>query len=236
MEETAIRMVCEWCQSSKVRCHIVHLSTADALNVIKETKDSGAPLTVETCYHYLILSAEEVPRSATEFKCCPPIREKENQEKLWVGLDSGVLDMVVSDHSPCIKELKASGNFVTAWGGISSLQFGLPLLWTAARLRNISLPNLSKLLSSEPARLCKLHRQKGTIEVNMDGDFVIWDPEETFKVEISNIFYKNKISPYKEKLLHGKVMATILRGNYIYKNDRVIDQPMGRLLLSNLFE
>ncbi|XP_025986246.1 allantoinase, mitochondrial isoform X2 [Solenopsis invicta] len=192
MELDAVKLICDWCTRYKVRCHIVHLSSAECLPLINDTKARGAPLTVETCYHYLVLAAEEIPAGSTEFKCCPPIRGKNNQEQLWHGIKNGTLDMIVSDHSPCVPELKTRGNFLTAWGGISSLQFGLSLIWTAARTRDMSLSDVSKLLSSQPAKLCGLEDRKGDLLVGMDADFVIWDPEESIKIEANDIHHKNK--------------------------------------------
>ncbi|CAK9797674.1 Probable allantoinase 1 [Anthophora quadrimaculata] len=235
MEVNAIKMICQWCEKSNVRCHIVHLSTADALDLIKAAKNKGTPITTETCHHYLLLSAEEVPKGATEFKCCPPIRDKVNRDKLWDGLRNEVIDMVVSDHSPCTEELKTKGNFLTAWGGISSLQFGLSLLWTAARLKGIGLTEISRLLSAAPAKLCGLDNRKGTIAVNMDADFVIWDPEKKFKVERNRIFFKNKLTPYENRILYGKVEATVLRGEYIFKDNQLCEKPIGNLLLKKNF-
>ncbi|XP_077261820.1 allantoinase, mitochondrial-like isoform X2 [Temnothorax americanus] len=181
MELDAVKLICDWCIKYNFRCHIVHLSSAECLTLVNDTKARGAPLTVETCYHYLTLAAEEIPAGSTEFKCCPPIRGKSNREQLWHGVKSGTIDMIVSDHSPCVPELKTRGNFLTAWGGISSLQFGLPLVWTAARMRSIPLSDVSKLLSSQPARLCGLEDRKGDLSVGMDADFVIWNPEESIK-------------------------------------------------------
>ncbi|XP_017792355.1 PREDICTED: allantoinase [Habropoda laboriosa] len=235
MEINAIKMICHWCEKSNVRCHIVHLSTADALDLIKATKGKGAPITAETCHHYLLLSAEEVPVCATEFKCCPPIRDKVNRDKLWDGLRNKVIDMVVSDHSPCTEELKTKGNFLTAWGGISSLQFGLSLLWTAARLKSVGLTEISRLLSAAPAKLCGLNDRKGTLSVGMDADFVIWDPEKMFKVERNHILFKNKLTPYENRILYGKVEATVLRGEYIFKDNQLCEKPVGNLLLKKNF-
>ncbi|XP_036140173.1 allantoinase, mitochondrial isoform X2 [Monomorium pharaonis] len=231
MELKAVKLICDWCIKYNVRCHIVHLSSAKCLALINDAKTRGAPLTVETCYHYLILAAEEIPEGSTEFKCCPPIRGKNNREQLWHGIKNGTLDMVVSDHSPCVPELKTRGNFLTAWGGISSLQFGLPLIWTAARTRNISFSDISKLLSKQPARLCGLEDRKGDLFVGMDADFIIWDPEESIKVEVDDIYYKNKLTPYQGKILFGKTIATVLRGRFVFKEGKVCDKPVGKLLL-----
>ncbi|XP_076385534.1 allantoinase isoform X2 [Megachile rotundata] len=235
MEVSAIKMICQWCKASNVRCHIVHLSTAEALDLIKEAKQCGAPLTAETCHHYLLFSSEEVPKGATEFKCCPPIRDKMNQDKLWRGLQDRVLDMVVSDHSPCVEELKTKGNFLTAWGGISSLQFGLSLLWTAAKSKNVKLTQISSWLSSGPARLCGLDNRKGSLSVGMDADVVVWDPEKKFKVTREQILFKNKLTPYENKVLYGKVEATILGGEYIYRDNQLCEKPIGNLLLHEDF-
>ncbi|XP_018348111.1 PREDICTED: allantoinase [Trachymyrmex septentrionalis] len=232
MELDAVKLICDWCIKYNFRCHIVHLSSAECLALIKDAKTRGAPLTVETCYHYLVLAAEEIPAGFTEFKCCPPIRKNSNREQLWHGVKNGTLDMIVSDHSPCVSELKTSGNFLTAWGGISSLQFGLPLIWTAARMRGIPLFDVSKLLSSQPAKLCGLENRKGDLSVGKDADFVIWDPEESIKIEVDDIYHKNKLTPYQGKILFGKVLATVLRGRFIFKEGEICDKPLGKLLLN----
>ncbi|XP_018317679.1 allantoinase isoform X1 [Mycetomoellerius zeteki] len=232
MELDAVKLICDWCIKYNFRCHIVHLSSAECLALIKDAKTRGAPLTVETCYHYLVLAAEEVPACLTEFKCCPPIRKNSNREQLWYGVKNETLDMIVSDHSPCVPELKTFGNFLTAWGGISSLQFGLPLIWTAARLRDISFSDISKLLSNQPAKLCGLEDRKGDLSVGKDADFVIWDPEKSIKIEADDIYHKNKLTPYQGKILFGKVIATVLRGRFVFKEGKICDKPLGKLLLN----
>ncbi|XP_011053549.1 PREDICTED: allantoinase, mitochondrial isoform X1 [Acromyrmex echinatior] len=232
MELDAVKLICDWCIKYNFRCHIVHLSSAECLALIKDAKTLGAPLTVETCYHYLVLAAEEIPAGFTEFKCCPPIRKNSNREQLWHGVKNGTLDMIVSDHSPCVSELKTSGNFLTAWGGISSLQFGLPLIWTAAKMRGIPFFDVSKLLSNQPAKLCGLEDRKGDLSVGKDADFVIWDPEESIKIEADDIYHKNKLTPYQGKILFGKVIATVLRGRFVFKEGKICDKPLGKLLLN----
>lgn len=233
MEVEAIKMVSSLCKKYGVRCHIVHLSASDALDIIRTAKSEGSHLTAETCHHYLNLSAEEVPSNATEFKCCPPIRELSNQNKLWEALETGLLDMVVSDHSPSTAELKRCGDFMTAWGGISSLQFGLSIMWTAAKKRGMNLENVSRLLSAAPAKLCRLDDRKGRLCEGMDADLLIWNPEATIEIEESMILHKNKLTPYMGKELFGQVVATIIRGNEVYKNGILVDKPIGNLLLRN---
>ncbi|KAL5015000.1 hypothetical protein ScPMuIL_009270 [Solemya velum] len=189
MEIEAIKLVCGMCLKYRVRCHIVHLSAASALPLIREARRAGAPLTVETCHHYLCLDSARVPRGATQYKCCPPIRDQGNQGQLWEALRARDIDMVVSDHSPCIPELKnlQKGDFMEAWGGISSVQLGLSLFG----------PVLS-------------------IKAGYDADFVIWDPDATFEVTEEKILHRNKLTPYIGRKLKGVVHTTVLGGRVVY--------------------
>ncbi|XP_062853283.1 allantoinase, mitochondrial [Trichomycterus rosablanca] len=235
MELEAIRTVAQLCLQYRVRCHIVHLSSAQALDVIRSARQSGALLTVETTHHYLTLNSESVPSGATQFKCCPPIRDSANQEQLWCALRAGDIDMVVSDHSPCTPDLKLMdrGDFSQAWGGISSLQFGLPLFWTSARRRGFSFPDVVKLMCDEPARLCRLDNRKGKLVPGHDADLVIWDPEKEFTITEENIEHKNKLTPYLGMTLCGEIKATVLRGKIVYLNGTFNPRPLGELLLIN---
>jgi len=234
MEISAIQLVIDICRSSKVPCHIVHLSAAEALPLIKAARAEGLPLSVETCHHYLNLTAEEIPARATQFKCCPPIRSSINQEALWQAVIDGHIDMLVSDHSPCTPDLKKPGvkDFMDSWGGISSLQFGLSLFWGQADKRNLTLQSLNRLMSQAPARLAGLSHRKGQISPGFDADFVIWAPEQTSVVTVENIQHKNKITPYLNRTLQGVVLKTILAGKVIYtKEDGFVGKPCGALLV-----
>ncbi|KAK2835976.1 hypothetical protein Q5P01_016460 [Channa striata] len=233
MEIEAIRLVADLCLQYQVRCHIVHLSSAKALKLIQKARQAGAPLTVETTHHYLSLCAENIRAGATQFKCCPPIRGSENQEQLWSALKAGQIDMVVSDHSPCTPDLKKlnSGDFTQAWGGISSLQFGLPLFWSSASKRGFELSDVVRLLSQKPAQLCGLDNQKGSLTPGYDADLVIWDPERQFEVEEKSIHHKNKLTPYLGITLQGVVCATILRGQLVYRQGSFCPEPLGKHLL-----
>ncbi|TRY54575.1 hypothetical protein DNTS_001576 [Danionella cerebrum] len=232
MELEAIHTVTQLCLQYQVRCHIVHLSSAQSLSLIRAARQAGAPLTVETTHHYLNLSAEEIPARATQFKCCPPIREIANQELLWSALKSGDIDMVVSDHSPCTPDLKVldTGDFMQAWGGISSLQFGLSLFWTSASQRGFSLSDAARLLCKKPAQLCCLDNQKGSLNPGHDADLVIWDPEKEFTVKEDDIHHKNKLTPYLGLALRGMVRCTIVRGRLVYSNGSFSSQPLGKQL------
>uniref|UniRef100_H3AEL7 allantoinase n=1 Tax=Latimeria chalumnae TaxID=7897 RepID=H3AEL7_LATCH len=233
MEVEAIWTVSELCLRYNVRCHIVHLSSAKALPIIEKARQAGAPLTVETTHHYLNLSAAGIPGGATLYKSCPPIRGRDNQERLWSALKAGQIDMVVSDHSPCTADLKQleSGDFMAAWGGISSLQFGLSLFWTSAKRRGFSLPDLVKLMCQNPAQLCRLEGRKGVIAPGMDADIVIWDPEKQFEIKEELIHHKTRLTPYLGFQLQGEVLATIVRGKLVYFRGRFSPQALGKSIL-----
>jgi len=172
-----------------LRTHIVHLSSAPAIPLVKSAKAKGLPLTVETCFHYLCLTASDIPDGHPEFKCCPPIRSGGNREELWKALLDGTIDFVVSDHSPSIAELKCldSGDIMKAWGGIGGLGLGLSLLWTEARKRGIPMGQVVEWLSLKPARHVGLDSSKGSIEVGKDADIVVFDPSVPF--EVRSYFY-----------------------------------------------
>ncbi|XP_031728859.1 allantoinase, mitochondrial isoform X1 [Anarrhichthys ocellatus] len=232
MEMEAIRTVAELCLQYQVRCHIVHLSSAKPLELIQEARQAGAPLTVETTHHYLSLCAENIPVGATQFKCCPPIRGSVNQEQLWSALKAGQIDMVVSDHSPCTPDLKKldNGDFTEAWGGISSLQFGLPLFWSSASKRGFQLSDVVRLLCRRTAQLSSLHNQKGHLAPGYDADLVVWDPEREFEIKEASIHHKNKLTPYLGVTLRGVVCATIVRGQLVYREGSFCPQPLGKHL------
>jgi allantoinase len=232
-EDAAIDLVIKACRDTRARAHIVHLSSSDSLPQLRRAREEGLPLTVETCPHYLWFAAEEIQEGATQYKCCPPIRERENCQKLWSALEEGLIDMVVSDHSPCPPgmKLKETGNFLKAWGGISSLQIRLAIVWTAARTRGLGLDRLAEWLCAAPARLAGLGARKGAIRRGCDADLVVWNPEAVFRVEAANLHHKHKLTPYESAELHGVVAATFLRGRMIYCGGRFDGEPIGEMLL-----
>lgn len=231
-EVDAITNIISLAQNYNVRSHIVHLSSAEALPLIAEAKKNGMKLTVETCHHYLNFKSEDILQGATQFKCTPPIRDLRNQQLLWEAIGTGAIDLIASDHSPCTQDLKKldTGNFLTAWGGISSLQFGLPLFWTQLKKHDLSIFNINKLMSQGPAKLLGLEGCKGAIEIGYDADFVIWDPHALIQIEESMIYHKNKLTPYLGKKLYGKVLKTIVRGQVVYDADHVLFNPTGKLI------
>ncbi|MFI8993615.1 allantoinase AllB [Streptomyces sp. NPDC053542] len=227
-EDDAIAGLIALAKRLDARVHVLHLSSSNALPLIAAAKAEGVKLTVETCPHFLTLTAEEIPDGATEFKCCPPIRESANQDALWQGLADGTIDCIVSDHSPSTTDLKTP-DFGDAWGGISSLQLGLPAIWTAARARGHSLEDVVRWMAAAPAALVGLDR-KGAIAPGRDADFAVLDPDATFTVDPAALQHRNKITAYAGKTLHGVVRSTWLRGQKI--NDAgELTAPTGELLV-----
>lgn len=255
-----IRLTREYYQKGKpVNTHIVHLSAASAIPAIRAAKAEGLPLTVETCFHYLNFSAEAIEDGATQYKCCPPIREAANRELLWEALLDGTIDFVVSDHSPCTAQLKKleSGDFGLAWGGIASVQFGLPVLWSEGRSRGIrymfptctyivprlhayirclfiSLQKLVRWLCQVPAQRTGIFGKKGRIAQGFDADLCIWRPEAPFEIKVEDIQFKNKVSPYVGHTLYGAVDRTLVRGKVVFDRDiagHFASAPVGQHLL-----
>jgi allantoinase len=231
-ENKAVELMIRLCRATGARVHIVHHSSSDVLPLLKAAREEGLPLTVETCPHYLTFAAEEIPDGATHFKCCPPVRERENREKLWTALKTGVIDMVVSDHSPCTADLKLMerGDFLEAWGGIAALQFTLPVIWTQSQKRGFGLREISRWMSGSPARLAGLDKQKGKIAVGFDADIIMFEPEKDFKVVPEIIEFKNKLTPYEGMNLRGVVEATFVRGRKVFERGKFTDNPTGKLL------
>jgi len=224
-ENVAIGQLIELARRSGGRVHVLHLSSSDALAMIATARRDGVRISAETCPHYLCLSAEEIPAGATQFKCCPPIREADNREALWAGLRAGIIDCVVSDHSPSPPELKLldAGDFGAAWGGISSIQVALPAVWTAARERGIPLDDVVRWMAAAPARLAGLAR-KGVLAEGSDADLCVFAPDETFTVDPAALHHRHPVTPYAGRTLAGMVRSTWLRGT------RVEDVARGHLL------
>ncbi len=227
-EDAAIELVSHSTAKSGSRAHIVHLSSAGGLDTLRRAQDARIALTAETTPHYLYFDAESIPDGAPQYKCAPPIREHENREQLWRGISDELITAIVSDHSPCTPELKklGEGNFAHAWGGISSLQFALPIVWTEARKRGVRLEAISKLMSEGPAHLAGIEHRKGKLAAGYDADLVVFDPQERFRVEPSMIEHRHKVTPYAGHELYGVVKATYVRGRLA--GDEVIGQWIRR--------
>lgn len=250
LELDALSLILSLCRRyPKLKFHIVHLSASSALPVVRQARSEGVSnLTVETCFHYLTLKAEEIPENATQFKCCPPIRDEKNRKLLLEAVVDGTIDFVVSDHSPCIPELK-KGDFMSAWGGISGLGLGLQLLWTELGGK-VELGRIVTWLGSTQAKQVGLLGQKGEIKVGAQADFVIFNPnaERTISQVSStsshsslesseeltlcqdSLQFKNKISPYVGKTLKGVVESTWIRGQKVWDGHNIVKESSGQLL------
>lgn len=231
-EHTAIGLMVDLCRKYRCRVHIVHLSSAASLDQIAKAKEEGLPLTVETAQHYLYFNAEDIEDGQTAFKCAPPIRERENNLRLWEALKTGLIDFVATDHSPAPPDLKQleSGNFTKAWGGIASLQLALPVLWTAARKHGCSPEQIAQWLCERPAYLAGTYQAKGKIAAGYDADLVVWDPGTSFAVTADKLHHKNKVTPYLNKTLYGVTEQTYLKGVKVADEGVCIHPHQGNII------
>lgn len=231
----AIRLMLLLCREYAFRLHIVHLSTSRALPELRSARSEGLTVSVETCPHYLHLTAETIANGTTLSKCAPPIRGRENCERLWQGLRDGTIDQVVTDHSPCHPAMKriAEGNFRSAWGGIASLSLALPLMWTEASNRGFTLLDVARWMAFEPARLAGCDTRKGRIATGYDADFVVFDSDREFVVTKNKLHYRHPLSPYLGETLRGVVKATYLRGKAVFDEGEFPGEPGGRECSAN---
>lgn len=231
-EEDAIALAAKLCKETGARTHVVHHSAASALPLIREAKRERLPFTAETCPHYLHFAAEDIKDGATAFKCAPPIRERSNRELLWGALGDGTLELVASDHSPCTPALKKPelGDFMAAWGGISGLQLGLAVTWSGASARGYTLPNLVRWMCEATAKLAGFDHRKGHLQAGYDADFVVFEPEAKFTVDLARIEHKNKVTPYEHADLTGVVVSTYLRGQRVFHQGEHARELKGQFL------
>jgi allantoinase len=230
-ENDAVEQMARLAGETNAHLHVVHLSSSDALTTLAATRKRGIPITVETCHHYLTYCSEEIPDGHTEYKCAPPIRERENREQLWKSIANGTIDFAVSDHSPCTPNLKErhSGDFMKAWGGIAGLQFSLSVFYSGAKARGFDLVRVSQVLSTSPAKFVGL-AHKGSIAAGNDADFAVFDTEARFHVEPGMIAHRHEVSPYIGMQLQGRVKETWLRGQQVYDGKKSFT-PTGRPIL-----
>ena len=231
-ENEAIALLLRLAKEFHARIHIVHLSSSDSIAQLRQARARGIRASVETCPHYLTFTSEEIANGGTEFKCAPPIRERENREKLWAALREGKIDFIVSDHSPCTPtmKLREEGDFLRAWGGIASLQIGLPAVWTQARSRGYALSHVAEWMCRRSARLAGLEKRKGAITAGCDADLVIWNPDAKFRVDPARLHHRHKLTLYAGRELFGVVETTFLRGRKVFERGDFSAAPTGHIL------
>lgn len=232
-EDNAIRMMIELCEDTGCKVHIVHLSSSNSVDPIQQAKVRGLPVSTETCPHYLVFNSENISDGATEYKCAPPIRERDNNELLWQAIQDEIISFIVTDHSPSIPEMKEleSGNFKKAWGGIAGLQFSLPAFWTEAYKRGFTLNRLSELMSWNVAKFLQLDQRKGKLKEGYDADLVIWNPEQEFKINEEMIKFRHKVTPYLGMVMKGKVLQTFVNGFKVFDNGNFTTLSKGSIIL-----
>lgn len=246
-EQSAIEAVIDGVRRTGCRAHILHLSDASSLPAIRAAKAEGLPLTVETCPHYLTITAEQIPDGAVEFKCCPPIREASNRDRLWAGIKDGTIDAIVSDHSPSTIELKrvGGGDFGLGWGGISGLQLGFSAVWSEARTRGVTLDTLLPLFTSGPVEVAGLGETApgiGTIAVGAPAHLTVFDPHEPVTIEANTLLHRNPITAYDGRTITGRIRQTWLAGRSVFdaaaggagEAPQLRRDPAGRLLNRHL--
>jgi allantoinase len=235
-EDKAIAMMIKLCDEFQTRIHIVHLSSAHSINQLRTAIKKGLPISVETCPHYLIFNGEDIADGQTQFKCAPPIREKQNNWQLWHAVHDRVISFIVSDHSPALPAMKEmdSGNFKKAWGGIAGVQFGLTAFWTSAKLRGFTIEDVSALMSSNVAKFLGLNKSKGALAPGLDADIVVWDPEKEFIVTPEKIHHRHKLTPYAGLKLTGEVVKTFVGGNLVYDSGTFRELNKGEIVRAGM--
>jgi allantoinase len=231
-ESAAIRLMVRLAEEFDARVHIVHVSSAEGVAEVAAAKAKGAPVSAETCPHYLTFTEDEIADGATEFKCAPPIRGASDRDALWRGLTDGTLDLVATDHSPAPPAMKrpdGTGDFVAAWGGIASLELSLAAVWTRLRAFGAPLSTLARWMSEAPAALAGFADSKGRIAPGFDADLVVWDPDGKVRVDSMKLQQRHKLTPYAGRTLAGRVETTFVGGERVWDRGRLTRAYGGRL-------
>jgi allantoinase len=234
-ETDAVALLVRLARETGAHVHIVHVSAAESIPLLRSARAAGVRITAETCPHYLHFAARDIPDGATQYKCAPPIRDAANREALWAALGAGDLDLIASDHSPCPPSMKCedSGSFDDAWGGIASLQLGLSVVWTGARARGYDLRDVVRWMAAGPAALAGISERKGAIAAGCDADFALFDADAEWVVDPASLHHRHAVTPYAGARLKGIVTATYLRGEQVYGingSDYATSAKRGRLL------
>lgn len=207
------------------RLHVVHVSCAEGIDRISAAKRRGIKVTSEICPHYLFFDESDLLRLGPVAKCAPPLRPAGEREKLWERVLAGEVDVIASDHSPCLWEDKTAGedDIFDAWGGISGLQSTLPVLITeGVEKRGLHFPDLVRMTATNPARLFGFWPRKGDIIEGADADLTLVDPKAGSILKASDLLYRNKHSAYVGSHFTGRVLRTISRGRTVFADGRIV--------------
>jgi allantoinase len=231
-ELEAIERAILFAQETGCSLHIVHVSSGRGVRLVAAARTRGLDVSCETCPHYLVLTEDDVEALGAIAKCSPPIRSQVEQQALWQHLLSGNIPMVASDHSPAPADMKTGDDFFQVWGGISGCQSLLQLLLTEGYVRrHLALPLIASITAEYVARHFRVSPQKGRIAPGCDADLVLVNLQESFSLQASDLLYRHTHSPYVGRKLSGRVIRTLVRGQTVFLNGKIVaTTPSGRLL------
>jgi allantoinase len=230
-ELEAIRCAIELAGETGCSLHIVHVSCGEGVAQVLAARTAGANVTCETCPHYLALTEDDMIRLGAIAKCAPPLRSARSREGLWEHLKAGAISTVGSDHSPAPPEMKADPNFFKVWGGISGVQHTLPLMLTEGHIRRgMDLRLIAQLTSFNVAERFRLPACKRGLALGADADLALVNLSQSVEVKTDQLFYRHRYTPYTGRALTGTVVQTILRGQTVFRDGRVVSKPAGELV------
>ncbi len=224
-ELEAINRALFWAKVTGGRLHVVHCTLADGVDAVVQAKIEGVQATVETCPTYLFFDENDFLRLGPVLKSDPPVRSRQEVERLWQRVLAGQVDVIGSDHSPSTWELKAIGeqDIWKAWGGMSGVQTMLPVLLTeGVHRRGLALPELVRMTSSGPARLFGVYPKKGSLQPGADADLAVVDLYAEWTLEPEMLLYQNKYSAYDGLTFKGRVEQTLVRGQTVYQDGKIL--------------
>lgn len=228
-EVEPIRRAILFAKETGCRIHICHVACPEGVEEVIKAQQEGVDVTCETCVHYMYFHTDELDAIGPVVKCSPPIRDLDNQAKMWEQMLAGKINFVTSDHSPCTPDLKDKENAFEAWGGIPGVQSNVDVFYDeAVQKRQMPLTLFAKVTATNPAERFGL-KDKGSIAVGKDADFVFIKPNAPYVLKAEDLEYRNKISPYLGREIGAQVVRTILRGTTIYDQEQgVVEEFNGK--------